>query len=403
MQRESTRPTRLSATFVRSIAEPGRFTDGRGSFGLSLLVKESTSGRMTKSWTQRIKAGERFRYIGLGPYPLVTLVEAREAAYQNARAARAGVDPLADRKRRPTVPTFAEAAERTIAMHAPSWRNPRTADHWRSRLTAYAYTALGDRLVDSIGPTDILGVLSPIWHSRREQARKTKQHIHAVMAWCVGEGHRRDNPVDAVASALPRAGAQVEHRRALAYTDVAGALAKIWESDAAETTKLCIEFLTLTATRSGEARGATWDEVDEYAATWTIPGSRMKTGREHRIPLSTQAMAVLERAREYRDRSGLLFPSATGKVLSDNTLSKLFRENEIAGTPHGMRSSFRVWAAECSATPREIAEMALAHVEGSAAELAYRRTDYFEKRRSLMEDWAQACLPAGIGSSPWQG
>ena len=153
---------------------------------------------------------------------------------------------------------------------------------------------------------------------------------------------------------------------------------------------LCIEFLTLTATRSGEARGATWDEVDEYAATWTIPGARMKTGHEHRVPLSTQAMAVLKRAREYRDGSGLLFPSATGKVLSDNTLSKLFRENEIAGTPHGMRSSFRVWAAECSDAPREIAEMALAHIEGSAAELAYRRTDYFERRRELMQSWATA-------------
>ena len=179
------------------------------------------------------------------------------------------------------------------------------------------------------------------------------------------------------------------------YTDVPSALARIETCDAAETTKLAIRFLTLTACRSGEVRGAMWEEVDERTATWTIPGSRMKTGRQHRVPLSAQALRVLDRAREYRDGSGLLFPSPTGKVLSDNTLSKLFRDNRIAGTPHGMRSSFRVWAAECSDAPREIAEMALAHVEGSTSELAYRRTDYFEWRRELMAQWAQVVTEHG--------
>ena len=337
------RPTRLSATFVRNCRVPGRYGDGRGGRGLSLLVKPMVAGGLSRTFSQRLRVNGKPVDIGLGPLDLVSLAEAREIAIENAKLARAGTHPKADNRRRAAVSTFAQAVERTIAMHAPSWRNPRTADHWRSRLTAYAYPAFGEQPVNAIGPTDILGVLTPIWHSRREQARKVKQHLHAVMAWAIGEGLRGDNPVDAVATALPRAGAPVEHRKALPYAEVAGALAKIWDSEAAETTKLAVEFLTLTAARSGEVRGATWDEVDEYSATWTIPGSRMKTGREHRVPLSKQALAVLDRAREYSDGSSLLFPSVTGKTLSDNTLSKLFRDNKIAGTPHGMRTSFRTW------------------------------------------------------------
>ena len=386
------RPTRLSATFVRNCRVPGRFGDGRGGRGLSLLVKPMAAGGLSKTFSQRLRLNGKPIDIGLGPSDLVSLAGAREIAIENAKLARAGTHPKADSRRRAAVPTFAQAVERTIAMHAPSWRNPRTADHWRSRLTTYAYPAFGEQPVNAIGPTDILAVLSPIWHSRREQARKVKQHLHAVMAWSIGEGLRGDNPVDAVATALPRAGAPVEHRKALPYAEVAGALAKIWDSEAAETTKLAVEFLTLTAARSGEVRGATWDEVDEYTVTWTVPGSRMKAGRPHRIPLSKQAFDVLNRAREYWDGpDGLIFPSVTGKVMSDNTMSKLFRDNEIAGTPHGMRSSFRVWAAE-SGIDRVIAEMCLAHEVGTATELAYDRSDYFESRREVMGRWAAVAI-----------
>lgn len=385
-----TRPARLSATFVRNCRAPGRYGDGRGGHGLSLLVKPMAAGGFSKTFSQRLMVSGKAIDVGLGPIEFVSLADARELAIENAKLARAGIHPKADSRRRAAVPTFAQAVERTIAMHAPSWRNPRTADHWRSRLETYACPTLGNRLVDAIGPTDILGVLSPIWHGRREQARKVKQHLHSVMAWCIGEGYRGDNPVDAVAPALPRGSVQVDHRRALPYADVAGALAKIWESDAAETTKLCIEFLTLTACRSGEVRGATWEEVDEYTATWTIPSSRMKAKREHRVPLSTRALSVLDLARKHRGESNLLFPSVTGKAISDNTLSKLFRDKEVSATPHGMRTSFRVWAAERSDAPREIAEMCLAHEVGTQTETAYRRTDFFEQRRGLMEDWAQA-------------
>ena len=384
------RPARLSAAFVRTLTEPGRYSDGPRAFGLSLLVKPTACGELSKTFSQRLWTGSKPYNIGLGPWPLVTLDEARDTAIDNARAARAGVDLLADRKRKAGVPTFAEAVEKVLAIQSAGWKGgSKTEGIWRSRLAEYAFPVLGRVKVDAITTAHVLDVLAPIWTTRRETARKVRQYVSAVMAWAIVQGHRSDNPAgDVLSAALPKAGAKATHQRALPFADVAGALAKVRASDAGETTKLAIEFLTLTAARSGEVRGATWSEIDMDAATWTIPGSRMKTGREHRVPLATAAVAVLERAREYADGSGLLFPSPTGRMLSDSTLSKLFRELAVAGTPHGMRSSFRDWAAECSDAPREVAELALAHVEGTATERAYRRTDLFERRRELMESWA---------------
>ena len=214
------------------------------------------------------------------------------------------------------------------------------------------------------------------------------------MKWSIAQGYREDNPAgDALTAALPKSGARVEHRRALSFADVGAAIITIRDSGAWPSTKLAFEFLTLTATRSGEVRLAEWTEIDLDAATWIIPATRMKAGLEHRIPLSRQAMGVLRQARELADDSGLVFPSQHGKALTDSTISKLVRENNIGCVPHGMRSSFRDWAAECSDVPREIAEHALAHVEGSTSELAYRRTDYFERRRGLMSEWADYILP----------
>ena len=201
------------------------------------------------------------------------------------------------------------------------------------------------------------------------------------------EGYRDDDPAGStIAAALPKGGVNRRHRRALPFAEVADALATIKKSDAYDVTKLAIEFLTLTAARSAEVRDATWDEINLEGSIWTIPASRMKTHREHRVPLSRQAATLLAPAREFERESVLVFPSVRGKVLSDNTLS--IRGQRIDGTPHGMRSAFRDWAAERSDAPREISEMCLAHVEGSAAELAYRRTDYFELRRELMQQWA---------------
>ena len=385
------RPARLSAAFVRTIEEPGRYGDGRGGFGLSLLVAPTATGRVSKRWAQRLRFdGDAFN-VGLGAYPIVTLQAARDVAFANARAVRDGHDVRVDRATLAIVPTFADAVESTIATHAASWKDGgKTAKIWRSRLREYG-KSIASKRVDAVTPADVLAVLIPLWADKRETARKLRQYIGAVMAWAMAQGYRTDNPAGAdITAALPRGGNTAQHHRALPLADVPAALASIAESGAGATTKLALRFLTLTAARSGEVRGAAWAEIDQRSATWTIPAPRTKTGRAHRIPLTGAALETLRQASEYADRSGLIFPSSTGRMLSDATLSKLVRELGIAGTPHGMRATFRTWAAEAAIVPREVAEFALGHVEGSAAELAYRRTDYYEMRSTLMEAWADA-------------
>ena len=241
-----------------------------------------------------------------------------------------------------------------------------------------------------------MAVLLPIWSAKHETAKRVRQRIGAVMLWSVAQGFRTDNPAgDSIGAALPRNGARMAHQRALPYQDVAAALEAIKGAHPWPPAALCLEFLTLTAARSGEARLATWDEVDLNAAVWTVPPERMKGGRAHRVPLPPRAMAVLREAEQYRARSGLIFPPSRGAAISGAGLSRIMRELDLAGTPHGMRSAFRDWAAERSTMPKEIAEMALAHVEGSAVERAYRRSDLFEKRRALMDAWARYLGPAG--------
>ena len=243
--------------------------------------------------------------------------------------------------------------------------------------------------MDRISPADVMEVLLPIWSTKRETARRVRQRIGAVMKWAVAQGYREDNPAgDAISAALPKNSVRHQHQRALPHAQVAEALARVRASKAHWATVMAFEFLVLTACRSGEVRGARWKEVDAAAATWTVPPSRMKAKLEHRVPLSDRAVAVLDEAREIADESGLVFPSPTGCVLSDSTLSKLLRELGIGAVPHGFRSSFRDWAAECSDARREVCELALAHVNSDRVEAAYRRSDLFERRRELMADWA---------------
>ena len=209
------------------------------------------------------------------------------------------------------------------------------------------------------------------------------------MKWAVAQGHRDDNPAgDAIAGALPKQNGKTAHHRALPHTEVAWAIAKVRDSGAWEGTKLAFEFLALTACRVGEVRQATWAEVDMAERVWTVPAERTKTGREHRVPLPPRAMAVLGEAAAIADGSGLLFPSVTGKPQSDGTLSKLLRELGIDAVPHGLRTSFRTWAAEATNYPREVCELALGHVNKDRVEAAYQRSDLFKKRAELMADWA---------------
>ena len=379
------RPRTLSAAFVKTVRTPGRFGDGRGGHGLSLLVKSTTTGRLSKSWSQRLRVDGQPVNMGLGSFPVVSLAEARAAALSNRRAVAKGLDP---RNLAAGVPTFSEAAGKVIDLNAPNWRNPKSAAQWRASLRDYA-GSLSGRKVDTITSGDVLAVLMPIWNDKRETARRVRQRISAIMKWAIASGFRPDNPAgDAIAAALPKNGGARKHQAALPHADVGAALAKIRECGAWSTTKLALEFATLTAARSGEVRGARWEEIDLDAATWIVPGDRMKTGREHRVPLSKRALEVLGEVRAYRDRSGLIFPSATGRPLSDNTLSKMLRENGIGCVVHGMRSSFRDWAGD-TGQAREVAEAALAHTVRNAVEAAYARSDLFERRRTMMEDWAE--------------
>ena len=382
------RPKRLSASFVRTVNRPGRYGDGRGGFGLSLLVKPRRGGGFSKAWSQRVILGGKPVNIGLGAYPVVSLVEVRDRALHNRRAIAKGKDP---RAKRHFIPRFSEAVERTIEIQAQAWKEGgKSEGQWRSSLRNYVLAELGDQPVNAIQPRDVMSVLLPIWGTMPESARRIRQRISIVMKWAIAQGYRTDNPAgDALGAALPKISNAETHYRALPYDRASAALRKVRASGAYPGKVLCFEFLTLCAVRNSEARLARWDEIDEESATWTIPAHRMKAKRMHRVPLSRRALQVLSTARQLEDGSGLVFPSARGRPMGENTLSRICRDLNLGCVPHGMRSSFRDWSAECSDASREVCELALAHVNSDRVERAYRRTDLFERRRQLMEEWAE--------------
>ena len=377
-------PATLNARFCETVTRPGRYGDGRGGYGLCLNVKRMANGRTSKTWVQRIRPDGKPTYIGLGRYPLVSLADARKRALENAKSIAKGIDP-----RTGGIPTFAAALEAVLAIRRGTWRDGGKSEaQWRATLRDFAGRLMSKR-VDSIQSGDVLGVVGPIWTAKRATAANVKGRIAKVMDWAIAQGHRTDNPVHAIAAALPKNGGRAEHLKSVPYTAAGDAVRRVRETGAYPTAKLAFEFLVLTAARSGEVRGARWDEIDMDAATWVVPAERMKIGREHRIPLSPRALAVLDEAREYADGSGLVFPSARGLTMQDVALSRIAKKADIDGTVHGMRTSFRMWAAERTNTPREVAEFALAHVVGDVAERAYQRSDLFERRRDLMDRWAR--------------
>ena len=383
------RPNMLSATFVRTVKAPGRYGDGRGGLGLSLLVRTAARGHITKCWTQSVRMDGRPTSIGLGRYPVVTLALARQRALENAQAIAEGRDPR--RRAARTVPTFAEACETVIAIHAGTWKpGGKNEENWRSTMRDYALPRLGNLPVDTVTGKAVMDVLLPIWTTKTETAGRVRRRIGAVMKWAVAQGYRSDNPAgEAISAALPNNHKEVTHRRALPHAQVGAAIAKVRGSTKYRGAVLSFEFLVLTACRSAEVRGATWDEIDLKAAVWTIPAPRTKAGREHRVPLSDRALAVLEEARrELPEASNLVFPSEKGRMQGHHPMGKIMKALEIAAVPHGFRSSFRDWAAECTEAPREVCELALAHVNGDRVEAAYRRSDLFERRRVLMQQWA---------------
>ena len=377
----------LTAAFCRHVAEAGRYCDGNG-----LYLQVDPSG--ARRWIQKLVVQGKSRVIGLGSFTFVSLAEARDLAYTNRKTARAGGDPLAERRRARATPTFRKAADIVWKQKRSAWRNEKHARDWPTSLRMYVFPRIGDKPVSDVTSADLLEILAPLWHAKPETARRVRHRIGAVLKWAVAMEHRTDNPAgEALAQALGRQQTVVRHRRALPHGEVAHAVDIIRASDAWVATKLGFEFLVLTATRSVEVRLATWGEIDMRAAVWTIPATRMKGLREHRVPLGRRALQILDQADGLREVSGatdppdLVFPSRRLKPLTDVTLSKLVREHKIDAVPHGFRSSFRDWAAERTDHPREVIETALAHAVGNATEQAYRRSDLFERRRQLMQDW----------------
>ena len=378
----------LTSVFCRNVAEAGRYCDGNGLY----LEVDPTGARR---WVQRLVVRGKPRTLGLGGFALVSLAEAREAALANRRLARSGPDPLAARRRARSMPTLEEAAAVVLEQKRGGWRNEKHGKDWPTSLRLYVFPQLGAKPVSEITSADLLQVLAPIWHAKPETARRVRQRIGAVMKWAIAMEHRADNPAgEALGEALGRQRDVVRHMPALPHAEVAAAVEAVRASGTWVGTKLAFEYLVLTAARSAEVRLSAWNEIDLGAGVWTVPGSRMKAKRPHRVALSGRAVEIVEEAKALRTEtaspgSALVFPSRRGKPLSNMTLSKLVKEQGIAAVPHGFRSSFRDWASERTNHPREVVEAALAHVVGNKVEAAYARSDLFERRRRLMDEWAE--------------
>jgi integrase len=376
----------LTAIQVRRLVQPGQHPVGTVA-GLRLNVK-STGAR---SWVLRTMVAGRRTDLGLGGYPDVTLAQAFERARKMLDKIRDGIDPVADKRARQAavVWTFEKVAGAYIEAHRASWKNEKHAAQWESTLRTYAYPHFGDKHVADVGKADVLAAIEPIWTTKTETATRVRGRIETVLAFAMQREHRPPgvNPASLSGLALPKARkvSKVEHHRALPIDDMPAFMKRLRAAQG--TGARALEFAILTAARSGEVRGALWSEVDLQAAAWSIPAERMKADRAHRVPLSPRAVQLLKALPRIAG-SDLVFPGTKDKPLSDMTLTAVLRRLRVDATVHGFRSTFRDWTSERTATPNEVAEMALAHAIGDATEAAYRRGELFEKRRDLMTAWA---------------
>lgn len=373
----------LSAQKVK-VAGPGRHGDGRGLF---LYVKPSGA----RSWVLRYQVHGRRRDLGLGSFPDVSLAMARDRASEARRLIAEGEDPIA-KKQQAKPKNFKDAALELIESKRSGWKNVKHAAQWTSTLETYAFPKLGQLQVAKIETVDVIAALTPIWSAKPETANRVRQRIEAVLDYASALGIRAgDNParwrghLDHLLP-KPKKVRAVKHHPALPHAEIADFMAQLATREGVAARAL--GFTILTAARSGETRGATWAEVDLETKIWTIPASRMKAGKEHRVPLSEAALALLGDA---RGDDKLIFESEAkpGKPISDMSMNAVLRRMEQEDiTVHGFRSTFRDWAGETTEFPREVIEAALAHGIKDKAEAAYARSDLFDKRRRLMDSWA---------------
>lgn len=386
---------RLSAVGVNAKKTPGYYADGDG-----LYLQVTASG--AKSWVLRFMLNKRAREMGLGSTSDYSLAEARERAKKYRQLLDEGIDPIEHRKAEREKNLMATAQRKTFEecaydyhrLHANGWKNVKHADQWINTLTTYAFPEFGKKDVSSVNKADVLRVLEPIWTTKTETASRVRQRIRAVLDWAAARDYRRGHDPhiwDQITQSLPKTKdiKKSEHFAACPHTEVYGALQSIRNSAAGDSVRAAFEFIILTAVRSGEVRGAKWSEINFENKKWVIPAERMKAGKEHEIPLSPRAIEILKA--QVGKHAELVFPSEKGKPFSDMTFSMLLRRLGHEFTVHGFRSTFRDWAGETTAFPREVIEHALAHQLKDKSEAAYARGTLFDKRRQLMEAWATYC------------
>jgi integrase len=375
---------KLTAIGVKAANEPGRYQDGNG---LQLFVKPSGA----KSWVLRIQVDGKRKDIGLGSAADISLRDARDKAEEIRRLYRSGADPLEERRvaKLPpkTAPTFRESAIAAHGEHKNGWRNIKHRADWLSSLERFAFPTIGDVAVDEITAPKVRDVLLPIWLDRPETARRVYQRVRLVMDWAVINEHRPDIDLRRLARALPRQPKSENHFAAMPYEEVPAFVSSLREGK--ETiSRLALQFLILTAARSGEVRGAVWREVNLAERIWTIPSEKMKAGKTHIVPLNDTAIAILKHVLLLRERDDSpVFPGTKGQPLSDMTLLKIMRDRSLPYSVHGFRSAFKTWAIEETSFPDAVSEAALAHIDGNKVRAAYSRTDFREKREALMATW----------------
>ena len=375
----------LTALKVRKLDIPGRYADGN-----NLYLEIDKSG--ARRWTLRVTVLGRRRDMGLGGVSTVSLEEARELAYQYKKIARSGGDPILERqKNKGLQTTLIHCAKKVHQINLPTWKNQKFAKQWFSSLEHHVFPTIGKLPISQVTSADILRVLTPIWNTKGDTAKKIKQRLRMIIKWARAQGYfQGDDPVELAEQALPKQLKSDDHHKSLEFEKLPEMISNLKKSKISLPTKLALEFTILSACRTNEVLNAKWEEIDLTKLVWSIPSERMKGGKVHQVPLTDRMTVILNDCKKLKTNNDLLFPSEiNGEALSNNTMRLALKKRlKVDATVHGMRSSFKDWASETTNFANEVSEMALAHTISNKTELAYRRRTLIEKRRHLMQKWS---------------